>query len=378
MLFKKRTISFSHGSLALLIMLFVFLISYVWAINRSVVLSRFVSIANTFLLYLFIIQFHYDEKSIEMIENASLLGAVILVVWVFTNINLGLVYAGYRLRFSQLGSEYFSDPNGLAGRLMFPLIISINRALFGKKKLFIILYGAIIAALSYILLLTGSRAGVIAIAAAVVALLFQGLEKKKIWILAGFTLLLLLFYFAPRFLPEHISQRVFNINKYKEITSIKGDRIDIWKHVVIDLFLWSPLFGYGGGCSGNALAQFYGHVKAVHNSYLMVLCEVGLLGFVPWMYFVIRQIKEAIRLRKHSTTLIPVTVAVMLVAMTLDALTEKYLWSVFIYGHIIGYCSYGIRISQNNSTGYSVNRTAADYSNGYNTGSKGTVRENRL
>ena len=118
----------------------------------------------------------------------------------------------------------------------------------------------------------------------------------------------------------------------------EGDRIDIWKHVLGDLFFSSPLFGYGGGCSGYALAQFYGHIKAVHNSYLMVLCETGLLGFLPWMHFVIKAIKEAISLRKVSTVVLPSLITVMFVSMTLDAFSEKYLWSIFIYIHLISCC----------------------------------------
>ena len=351
---KSGKILFSHGSASLIIMLIVFLLSFVWAINQNLVFSRFVSVANTFLLYIFIVQFRYDKDSIEVIENASLLGALILVIWVFNNINLDLVYAGYRLKFSKLGSEFFSDPNGLGGRIMLPLIIAVNRVFYCKKKILILFYSALIAAFAYILFLTGSRAGIVAIAAASIAFLFQGFEKKKKWVLIGFALLLLLFFFAPNILPEHITARIFDMNSYREVTKEGGDRIDIWKHVVFDLFFSSPLFGYGGGCSGNALAQFYGHVKAVHNSYLMVLCETGLLGFVPWMYFIIRQIREAVSLRKFSTVLLPATIAVLIVAMTLDAFSEKYLWSIFYYIHIISFC-YLNKAPEQSNNGDSIN-----------------------
>ena len=337
---KNGKLVFINGSLSLAFVVFVFMISIIWAINRDVVFSRILTVANSVLLYFSIIQFEYDKESIKLIENASLIGAAVLVLYVITKVDLSLVYAGYRLRFSQLGSIYFSDPNGLAGRILFPLIISINRVLFGSKKTLRLFYVILIIAFSYIILLTGSRAGVVAIAAAAILFSIQGFEKKKRGLMISIIVLLLIaYYFAPKYLPEHITNRLFSVEKYREVSNLEGDRIDIWGHVIIDLFISSPLVGYGGGCSSYALAQFYGHTKAVHNSYLLVLCEVGLLGFVPWIYFIICQIKEARFLRKFSTVVFPVTIAVLLLAMTLDAFTEKYLWQIFIYIYIIWFCS---------------------------------------
>ena len=337
-LIHRRVMSFSNGSFSLVVLMAIFLVSIVWAINRDAVFSRFASVVNTFLLYLIITQFNYDKKTIVYIENASIIGAILLVVYILFNINLDLLYAGYRLKFSQLGSEYFSDPNGLAGRIMVPIAIAIDRVLNSKSKFAVFLGMFLTSTLLYVLLLTGSRAGVIAVILIAMIFLFQGLDKKKNGVLVSLMLLVVFFLIAPRILPEHITQRVFNLNKYREVATVEGDRIDIWKHVIIDLFYSSPIFGYGGGCSGYALAQFYGHIKAVHNSFLLVLCEVGFLGILPWLYFIIKQFREAFKLRKYSTVILPATIAVLFISMTLDAFTEKYLWSIFIYIHIVSCC----------------------------------------
>lgn len=336
-----------HYSYLLIVLLAVSLLSYIWAINKLVVFSRFFSLVNTFLLYIIIIQFRYDEESIRLVENASMLGALILVVWVYKNVNFDLVYAGYRLKFSQLGSGYFSDPNGLAGRMMFPLIIAINRVLYSNKKIFLVFYLTLIFFFTYILFLTGSRAGIVSIAIAAALFSLQSLEKKQGWIMIAVIIFLLFFYlYAPHFLPQHITERIFNLGKYKEVTKLEGDRIDIWIHVIRDLFLDSPILGYGAGCSGYALVQYYGHIKAVHNSYLMVLCEMGLFGFIPWIIFCIKQIGRAVSIRNKSKALFPAMIAILFLAMTLDALTEKYLWEIFIYMHIIDYCFYEKSILQ--------------------------------
>ena len=338
---RRRKIHISQNMVSLVFLLIVFCISYFWAINKNVVLSRFVSVTNTVLLYCTVVQFRFEKEAIEFVENASILGAMILVVWVYKNIDLDLVYAGYRLRFSQLGSEYFSDPNGLAGRIIFPFVIILNRAFYnqGKRKGLLLLYGTLIIVFTYILLLTGSRAGLIAIAIAAILFSKQSFENKKSWVTIGIIVIIVLFYLlAPHFLPQHIIERLFSVGKYKEVTELEGDRIDIWKHIINELFFSSPLFGYGGGCSAYALSQFYGHLKAVHNSYLIVLCETGLLGFIPWMYFIIKQIRDAVLFHKNSTALLSATIAVLFIAMTLDAFTEKYFWSIFFYIYIIKYC----------------------------------------
>ena len=334
---KGGKIHLSDGSSTLIILAIVFLLSFVWAINQSIVFSRFVTIANTFLLYIFIIQFRFDRESIRMIESAAVLGGVLLAIYVYANVDLRLVYSGYRLKFSQLGSEYFSDPNGLAARIMFPLIVSISRVFNSKRRILSLLYTVLIVSFLYILFLSGSRASIIALIMATMVIMLQGIERKKKWILIGFVFLLVVFYLAPMYLPKHITERVFTLNKYIEVAETEGDRIDIWKHVFFDLFLSSPLLGYGGGCSSYALSQFYGHLKAVHNSHLLVLCEVGLLGFLPWMYFVISQIKASVYLRRFSTIILPATVAILFMSMTLDAFTEKYLWAIFVYIYIVKY-----------------------------------------
>ncbi len=328
-----KTIRLSKESKILLFLTFVYFISVIWAIEKSAALSRMFPILNTFLLYIIATQFKYSKKHIRWMENASIIGAVILSLYVFRYIDLSLVFAGYRLKFNLLGTQYFSDPNGLAGRLLFPVIILIDRVQKKQKVYMRIFYIVLLLLCAYFLLMTGSRAGMVAIMIGVFITLLQGFRNKNKWVIISVLVLTVAVYIGVNYLPSHIVSRIFNFINYKSVATVKGDRIDIWKHV-FELFLRSPLVGYGGGNAGNALKEFYGYAKAVHSSYFSVLCELGLLGFVPWIVFVFRKIKAAFMLRKTNPMIFAAIISVAFMAATLDAFTEKYLWSVFIYIYI--------------------------------------------
>ncbi len=55
---------------------------------------------------------------------------------------------------------------------------------------------------------------------------------------------------------------------------------------------------------------------------------------MPWIVFVFRKIKAAFMLRKTNPMIFAAIISVAFMAATLDAFTEKYLWSVFIYVYI--------------------------------------------
>lgn len=329
----SKTVRLSKESKILLVMTLIYFASVIWAIEKSAALARMFPILNTFLLYITATQFKYTKKQIRWMENGAILGAVILALYVFRYVDLSLVFAGYRLKFSLLGSEYFSDPNGLAGRLLFPVLIVIDRVQKKQKVYVRIIYIGILLLCAYFLLLTGSRAGMIAIIIGVFITLLQGFRNKNKWVVISTLVIIVAVYFGLNYLPSHIVNRIFNFLGYKSVATVQGDRIDIWKHV-LELFVRSPLIGYGGGNAGNALKEFYGYAKAVHNSYLSVLCELGLLGFIPWMIFVFKKIKSAFLLRRTNPMIFASVVAVIFMAATLDAFTEKYLWSIFIYIYI--------------------------------------------
>lgn len=331
-----KNISMDSFQLAVLWLIVLTITAVLWAKDTDVATSAAFSFSATAVMYLLLFFYSFSKKEITIFENASILGGILLVLYVFTQADLEAVYSGYRLKFSSIGSEFFSDPNGLAGRLMFPFVFTLKRILEkGNLIIKVVLIGAL-AGMFYVFFLTGSRAAMIALAIICLIVLFGVMHDKRsgafVAIVLIFSLALII---APMILPEHIMERIFNIDKYKEVTEIEGDRIDIWKNVMLEVFPKSPIWGHGTGNAAVALKEVYGRVKAVHNSWLVILAELGILGFFPWIVFTVSRISQASALRRRDAYVFAALIGVLIMAVTLDATQEKYFWNGFFYVHMI-------------------------------------------
>lgn len=327
---------FDRDQVLIVSLIVVTIVSFLWAEDTDRAFSYAFSFIATALMYLLLFFFKFSKDEIKKIETASIIGGIIFLVYVFTQVDLDAVRAGYRLDLSSVGNqEYFSDPNGLAARLVMPTVLMIKRFLEKDKLLEKLLYGVSLGLIVYIIFLTGSRAAVIMLASILLIVISNFATKSASAVALIVFLILVAIIYVPDLLPEHIYNRIFNFDKYQEVTTLEGDRIDIWKNVLFELFPNSPLWGYGIGNASLALAPFYGRIKAVHNSWLIVLVDLGLIGFIPWIALVFEKLKQAFKIRKKDIYVLAVIVGVIVMASTLDSAKEKYLWNGFLYVHMI-------------------------------------------
>ena len=333
--FGKR-VTMDSFQLVVLWLIVLTITGMLWAKDADSARSQGISFVSTAIMYFLLFFYSFSKKEITLFENASILGGILLVLYVLTQADLDAVYAGYRLKFSSIGSEYFSDPNGLAARLVFPFVFTMKRLLEKGNLLIKFILLLSLAGMFYVFFLTGSRAAMIVLAVVCLIILFGVMNDKRsgafVAIVLIFSLALII---APMILPEHIFGRIFNIDKYKEVTEIEGDRIDIWKNVMLEVFPKSPIWGHGTGNSSVALKEVYGNLKAVHNSWLVFLAELGILGFFPWVVFTVSRISQAYNMRRKSPYVFAALMGVLIMASTLDATREKYLWNGFLYIHMI-------------------------------------------
>ena len=313
-------------------LVFLCIASALWAENYSAAYTHTISFLLTGAIYFLLMSYEYSAEDIRLVEIGSIIGGALLVVYVFTKVNLGLVFAGYRLDFDNIGGGAFSDPNGLAGRLMMPFLFSLkrvfNKGKYSKRMVCLVVCGLVLS----LILLTGSRGGILAIGIALLVLINAYVKKKRFGILLGMLVLAgIAAMYLPGALPEHIYSRIFSYAKYREVMILEGDRIDIWSHVILDLFPEAPILGYGAGNSSIALIEFYGRVKAVHNSHLVFLAELGLLGFVPWMAYMFGKFRNAVAVKRENPFCLAVFLSVIIMSALLDAAREKYLWNMLLY-----------------------------------------------
>ncbi len=316
-------------------------VSNIWATDTSASFSYTLSFVATSAMFFLLFFFKFTKQEIEQLETASILGGVLFIVYVFTQVDMASVMSGYRLNLQSVGNEnYFSDPNGLAARLIMPFVFTVKRIFENKNKRLKLLYIALMGLMVYIIFLTGSRAALLSVVlVAVIVVASFGVRRLGMMVAFGVVALAVILL-VPGLLPEHIINRLFKVDTYQEMLNNEGDRIHIWKNILFGVFPKSPLVGHGAGNAQVALAEFYGSYKSAHNSWLTMLADLGVLGFVLWMSFVFGKLKQAFTIRKKSIYALAVLVGVLFMASTLDATKEKYLWNGFLYAHMMAtmYC----------------------------------------
>ena len=205
-------------------------------------------------------------------------------------------------RFQMAGGVF--DPNDTAYVLLslFPLCLYFVRFDAGTVKRLLAI-AAVCGALATILL-TGSRGGIVAFGAVLLMLLLTRTTGLGI----GSKTLLVVLLAASGFLMRD----KIDVERYLTLSDLSSDynltsqggRIELWKEA-IGLSLAHPLTGVGVNSfafANDVARRLAGEThlrwEAVHNSYLQVAAEVGLIGFTVYMLIYLRSVRTFFRLSR--------------------------------------------------------------------------------
>jgi O-antigen ligase len=128
------------------------------------------------------------------------------------------------------------------------------------------------------LALTGSRGGLVA---AVVGLLIVPLSMTMLSpgkLAMAIAMLALSGALAVTYVPDTLVQRFASTRSSVEDLSL-GGRFEIWK-AGMHAFAYRPLAGYGAGAFKRAASPWLGEPRVAHNSFVSILVEQGLIGFL--------------------------------------------------------------------------------------------------
>jgi O-antigen ligase len=111
------------------------------------------------------------------------------------------------------------------------------------------------------------------------------------------------------------------------IVQNKGsDRLIIW-NMAMDQFRNAPLCGIGIGSFQSIT------LRGVHNQFLIVLVETGIIGFLLYAISLIYFFKKA--LRSKTSLLAAVLIGTCIVIFFLDAYNKKFFWNAILISIII-------------------------------------------
>ncbi len=197
----------------------------------------------------------------------------------------------------------FGDANNFAGYLttVLPFFIcslfSYNKSGNWRLKL-LLWFFAIFVLVSLILTLSRSGGlGLMAIFGVILILkrrILLRLTGMKFWVAGILIVFLLVWQFGAIIIPLI----------EKRLTETGSAKIHLFvAESAIKLFLMSPLTGVGLGNFGPAYGKFFNpgyEYYNAHSTFLTILSETGIIGFVLYMSFYGFVLKQIIKFRKHS------------------------------------------------------------------------------
>jgi putative inorganic carbon (HCO3(-)) transporter len=221
----------------------------------------------TLVMYFLIVELVTTPRRVKivfiLITHLTLALAIQGIVMRYTGFGLGGQEA-YEGRIQAVG--IFSDPNDLALVIntVLPLMILV---VMQSASVLARLYAlAVCGVFVFAIFLTQSRGGLLSLGAMAI-LLFQRKFGKLVGVLAGVMVMGALVVLGPR----------MNTISTEEASSY--GRLEAWA-IGFSLFKSSPLFGIG---FGNFMEY---HFRTAHNSYVLCISELGLLGLYPWLMMI--------------------------------------------------------------------------------------------
>lgn len=188
----------------------------------------------------------------------------------------------------------FGNPNILAEYLLLviPYGLAVGLAVTDYRKKLI--FFGITGAMAFTMLLTFSRGGWLALAVAIV--LFALMKDRRLLMLI-FLLGVVGIILLP-FMPDVITQRLASIGNLQD--SSNNYRIILWSEAItIIKDFWATGVGFGHLAFREVYAEYMiTRTKTpfhVHNTYLQVLVEMGVLGFTVFMWLLVSIFKTGIK-----------------------------------------------------------------------------------
>ena len=292
-------------------------LSLIWSPQGDMDVYYVMAMGNMIALVLISSTLNWSEEDILRLLKAFQLGALFFSVLIIMGSNR--YYEG-SLRYTIILFGSKMDPNNIAGLLIPGILLSFNYLLNSEKLLisFTTLFAAVFAFVG-----TGSRGGMIALLLGMMLLLFHKAPLnrttrtwKSIKGILGIAIFAFLIYSV---IQSRIEKPLLERYDATKALSDRGsNRLDLWERG-LELFNEKPLAGIGIG-GFEALTG-----KGLHNQFLIVLVEGGIIGFSLFIIALIQIIKMT-RINKLVLPLV-VLLSTFVVCFFLDAYNKKFFWN---------------------------------------------------
>ena len=273
-------------------------------------------------LYLCLTVVRYNKRELLWLENTQVLLLCILVA--LTLFSDGSAFD--RTTLMIFGQK--TDPNYFVGFFIFPFSVTLQRIMQSKYR---VAYMLLAILTIYCVFLSGSRGGLIAIVATVVAFALiypPKIETKLFLCLVGCVFVLLTWLVAAPFLPNSIIARMSVENVIE--TGGTG-RWDIWKSMLAEIINSPDKLWFGRGFYGLHEIFLGGRwgVAVAHNQIIQVLYNQGVVGVISFMALAIGCLLHCI---KKRTTVAVAVIGMLALSISLSFNpTTRTFWNLVAY-----------------------------------------------
>ena len=327
-IFIQERMRFDYRFLYVLAWLLYCLITSFWAIDQARFQSYFSLYMNNALMFLLFATISFNKYETKILKKAMVCGVVALLLYM-TFVPGAVIYSDYQNRLTLNAGKDGLDQNYLAALMLIAFgLVFYSFCNNQQKRALKVLSIVFCLAIAYYILLTGSRSGLISL------LLIMLLNINMSWktrLSIGVPVVLLLVVVFPivaQYIPQRLLER-FSLSALTGQESESGTRLVIWGKALESLQGVELLFGYGTGASqtiiGNVLEN--GMDMAIHNHYLAMLVEFGVIGFCLINYPILKMYKMLFK--KDRAVAIGFT-GILLMSFFVDVVTTKFFWSAMI------------------------------------------------
>lgn len=267
------------------------IVSTLWKQTQEINMWYIMSLLTAVLVFILAITDKYSDKDAKRIKN-SLFYSVLAIIGAY------LFLADY---YSENGRLVFNsskamDPNYFAICLSIIVAVLFNNIIKNKNTIISLVFIIIV---FFIIILTGSRSGLIAnIATILMSFVFTKIKpmKKIVIILLVIMTSVIIVVNINKLLPEKILKR-FSV-EYTQNDGGAG-RIYIWR-AGLEKFknnnIAREFFGTGFGTYRYVVTEYS---KVAHNVYIQILVEQGIVGAFIFLCFIIKTVLDAIKQKKY-------------------------------------------------------------------------------
>jgi O-antigen ligase len=295
--------------------------------DYEIMVHKFVTYVQLFLVLWMVWELAPTPRRQLGLLFAYVLGAYVAAV------NTILVYRRAASTVRRFAAEGF-DPNDLAMTLALAMPMAWYLGLMYRRTIWRWLCRGFLPVGLMALVLTGSRGGLIAGIVGLLIVPFTMVRFSPGRIAAAVLLLGGGGVIAVANAPDVVVQRLATTQDQFQEGGMNG-RLRIWS-AGVEALMQRPVFGHGTGGFERAVVPILGSRRGAHNSFLGVLVEQGVLGFLLYAAMFVTVFRQVLRLsfmeRRFALVLLT-TLGVAMLPLTWD--DAKPVW--FVLGFLIAF-----------------------------------------